>query len=87
MLLKAWHYLTAIVLSPVPKVIFLIKATVDHLSTMRPVIKLSFSELQFLLVSCVHALELGPESYPEQSVQNSGSRRTTSSAANKANIH
>lgn len=86
MLLKAWHHLTAIVLSPVPKVIFLIKATVDHLSTMRPVIKLGFSELQFLLVSCVHALELGPESYPEQSVQ-SGSRRTTSSAANKANIH
>lgn len=59
MLLKAWHYLTTIVLSPVPKVIFLIKATVDHLCTMCPVIKLGFSELQFLLVSCVQALELG----------------------------
>lgn len=59
MLLKAWHYLTAIVLSPVPKVIFLIKATVNHLCTTHPVIKLGFSDLQFLLVSLVQAVELG----------------------------
>lgn len=59
MLLKAWHYLTDIVLSPVPKVIFLLKATAGHLCTIRPVIKLGFSEFQFLLVSCVPALELG----------------------------